>query len=133
MWNASPRKTRIAQLGGDFPFTKIRNQLQKLTRKKSSLILQIRCAHFPLNAYLHKIGKSNTDKCPNCNEQQENPPRETINHLIFECPPYEEARNALIAKIEINNFHLPEIMTNADRMKALTTFINRTKRLKNNN
>ena len=37
------------------------SELQSLTRKHSSLILQLRCGHIPLNVYLHRISKSDTD------------------------------------------------------------------------
>ena len=58
------------------------------------------------------------------------PQRETLNYYIFNYPAYHEARQALTSKIGRNNFHLPEIMSSANHMKALTTFINRTGRLK---
>ena len=130
-WNASPRIARIAQFGGTFPYTTFLKQLILLTRNQASLILQIRSAHFPLNSYLHRIGKSDTDRCQKCNpDHNELPPRETINHFTFECTAYNEAREQLTEKIGRDNFHLPNIMENTDRTKALTTFINRTGRLR---
>ena len=62
-WEASPRKARITQLGGSFPFSTFLKSLELLTRKQSSMIMQIRCGHFPLNVYLHRINKVNMDKC----------------------------------------------------------------------
>ena len=61
-WNTSPRKERMAQLGENFPFKKFITNINKLTCKQTSTILQIRCGHFPLNHFLHKIKKipSNT-------------------------------------------------------------------------
>ena len=63
-------------------------------------------------------------------DEQAAAPVETINHFIFVCPAYMEARNELIDKIGLEEFHLTNIMTDADKMKALTTFINRTGRLR---
>ena len=130
-WDTSPRKPRITQLGGSFPYSAFLKRVFALTRKQSSLILQIRCGHFPLNAYLHRINKSDTDKCQNCLDDGEaEAPRETINHFIFICPAHTEARNDLIDRIGIDEFHLINIMSDADKIKALITFINRTGRLR---
>jgi ribonuclease HI/endonuclease/exonuclease/phosphatase family metal-dependent hydrolase len=130
-WDSSPRKPRISQLGGSFPYSMFLNKVYLLTRKQSSMIMQIRCGHFPLNAYLHRINRADTDRCQEClNEQEAISPVETVNHFIFVCPAHDEARNELIAKIGIDKFHLPSIMSDIDRMKALTTFINRSGRLR---
>ena len=130
-WNTSPRKPRIAQFGDSFPYSAFLKKVYSLTRKQSSLILQIRCGHFPLNAYLHRISKSDTDKCQACeNNQEDVPPAETINHYIFDCPSHTDARNELIEDIGREEFHLSNIMFNTDRMKALINFINRTGRFR---
>lgn len=131
-WSSSPRRNRIANMGGNFPFSSFRKSYFKLTRPQSSRILQVRSNHIPLNAHLHRIGKSDTDKCPNCNNEHEaHHPSETVNHFIFECPKYDEARSSLIDKIGRRFFHLSFIMSNTDNMKALATYINRTGRFKN--
>ena len=106
-------------------------KVYSLTRKQSSLILQIRCSHFPLNAYLYRVNKMDTDKCQACaNDQEDIPPVETINHFVFDCPSYTDARNELIEDIGREEFHLSNIMFNTDRMKALINFINRTGRFR---
>ena len=128
-WEVSPRKARIAQLGDEFPFTAFLRRLNTLTRNQTSLILQLRCGHFPLNNYLHRINKTDSDRCQACVEAaDELPPRETINHFIFDCPAHEEAREELVQKIGRNHFNLPDIMAETNSLKALTTFINRTGR-----
>jgi hypothetical protein len=37
--------------------------LNSLSRQQASLILQLRCGHFPLNGYLHRIKKVESDRC----------------------------------------------------------------------
>ena len=131
-WNASPRKLRMTQFGDAFPFSAFLKRLYMLTRKQSSIILQIRCGHFPLNKYLHRINRSDTERCQACEEQHDGapPPPETVNHFLFDCPAHNIARGELIDTIGINNFHLAEIMLDVDRMKALVKFINRTRRFR---
>jgi ribonuclease HI len=131
IWNASPRRIRVAQFGEVFPFNALLKRLNMLTRKQSSTILQIRCGHFPLNKYLHKIKKKDSDKCQACDVDQEGlSPPETINHYIFDCQAHTEARNELIEEIGLEHFHLPNIMSDINRIKALTTFINRSGRFR---
>ena len=132
MWSDSPRKARFSRIDPEFPFNKFRKKLFKLTRSQASLIMQLRTGHFPLNFYLFRIGKTDSDKCTKC---LENPVinaqvTETISHYLFECPAYYLARQALTAKIGRNHLSLSKIMKNTDSMKALATFINRSGRFK---
>ena len=133
IWAASPRKIRFAHTDPDFPFNNFRRKLFNLSRQQASIIMQIRTGHIPLNFYLKRIGKLESDKCLKCAEGPANAQvTETINHYIFECQAYDEARQSLIAKIGRRSFNINKIMKNADYMKALVTFINRTGRLKGN-
>ena len=93
MWEILPRKPRIAQFGDIFPFNAFLKRLNLLTRKQASTILQIWCWHFPLNAYLHKINKVDSSRCPACDKDQEGlSPPETINHFVFNCMAHLVAR-----------------------------------------
>ena len=84
-----------------------------------------------MNAYLHKINKSDTNMCPACfNEQEGHSPVETINHFIFDCAAHNAAREELIDDIGMIHFNLLDIMADTDNMKALTTFVNRSGRFK---
>ena len=130
-WDSSPRKPRLTQLGETFPFSAFIKRSYELTRKQSSLIMQIRCGHFPLNAYLHRINKIDSSRCMACEEDQDDIPQtETINHFIFDCTAHNEAREELIATIGRGRLHFPDIMADTNKMKALTTFINRSGRFK---
>ena len=97
--------------------------------------MQIQTKHIPLNYYLKRIGKTDSDKCLKCNEN-ENPNNvqvtETIPHFLFECQAHDEARQSLVDKIGRSHFMVPKIMKNTDHMKALVTFINRTGRFNEN-
>jgi ribonuclease HI len=131
IWEASPRKIRIAQFGGTFPFSTFIKSLHLLTRQQSSIVLQLRCGHIPLNAYLHRINKSETDKCQACDvDRSGNSPPETVIHFVFDCPAHAIARAEFTDKLGRIDFHLSDIMTDTDRMKDLVTFVNRTRRFK---
>jgi hypothetical protein len=131
MWEASPRKERFARIDPEFPFNKFRKKLFKLSRNQSSLVMQLRTGHIPLNFYLRRIGKADSDKCQKCNELPGAlQATETIGHFLFDCQAYDEARRDLIAKIGRSHLSLIKIMRNTDYMKALVTYINRTGRFK---
>jgi ribonuclease HI len=130
-WNYSPRKPRIERIDKEFPYKEFLKRSYMLTRKQTSIIMQLRSEHFPLNAFLHKIGRTGSDTCMECYETQyEGPITETINHFLFECSAHTEFRNELIQKIGRSRFNLRDIMTNTDHMKALVTFTNRSGRFK---
>lgn len=131
MWNASPRKARIDAAEINFPFSNYKKELNKLNREQFSRIVQVSSRHIPLNAYLHRIGKSPTRNCQQClTIQGERPTPETTNHYIFDCPAYAEERWELEKALGRKELNLKNLMENADTMKALTKYISRTKRLK---
>jgi ribonuclease HI len=134
IWTNSPRKDRFTQTDPDFPFNSFRKRLFMLTRNQASIIMQIRVGHIPLNYYLRRIGKTESDKCLKCDGNPNNGQRtETINHFVFECSAYNEARTSLVTKIGRNRFTIPKIMENTKHMKALVTYVNRTGRFKEDN
>ena len=88
----------------------------------------------PLNGYLHKIGKVDSDTCQACyNEEEMIQRRETINHFIFDCTAYTGHRKDLKDRIGHRNLNLHDIMGSAKHMRALTAYINRTGRFKMDN
>ena len=133
IWADSPRKDRFSLIDSAFPFNRFRKKLFVMTRQQASTIMQLRTGHIALNFYLKRIGKSDTENCAKC-EEQPNPTRvrESINHFLFECQAYDEERMDLIAKIGRSRLSLSKITKNTDYMKDLVTFINRTRRFKDN-
>ena len=95
IWEGSPRKDRFTQTDPDFPFISFQKRLFKLNRKQTSIIMQLQTKNIPLNFYLKRIGKIDSDKCLKCNGDPENiQVTETINHYLFKCQAYEEARQS---------------------------------------
>ena len=130
-WNLSPRKIRIDRIDRDFPYKEFRKRSYMLTRKQTSIIMQLRSGHIPLNVYLHRIGRAGSDTCMECYEtQEEESIPETINHFVFECTAHKKYRDDLVKETGRSRFNLRSIMKNTDYMKALVKFINRTERLK---
>ncbi|KAF9547623.1 hypothetical protein CPC08DRAFT_611461, partial [Agrocybe pediades] len=59
-------------------------------------LIQLRTGHLPLNDYLHKRKLAPSPICRACNEQQ----RKTIDHLLKECPAYQDNRRKLRRAIQ---------------------------------
>jgi ribonuclease HI len=132
-WEDSDRSTRMGTIDDNFPFNSFRKRTYLLTRNQASLMIQLRCGHIPLNAYLFRIGKSESELCQACLEREEAPQarcRETIKHFIFECESFSQERDELVKAISMRHFNLHDIMNNTDYMRALASYINKTGRLK---
>ena len=128
MWTQSPRMTRFSeQIDKDFPFTKYRKLQNGLTREQASVVIQIRCGHIPLNVYLHRIGKTASQICQKCNNGEEGVP-ETVKHFVFECPAYTEKRRIMENVTGTGQTDLKAIMNDLKKLKALTAYINQTRR-----
>jgi hypothetical protein len=60
-WEDSDRSHRMAQIDDNFPFHNFRKRTYTLNRHQASLMIQLRSGHIPLNRYLFKIGKMETE------------------------------------------------------------------------
>jgi ribonuclease HI/exonuclease III len=131
LWADSDRRERVERIDENFPFTGYRKRTYKLTRLQASLMTQIRCGHIPLNAYLIKINRSETDLCQACLDSEDNlQSKETVKHFLFECPTTGQAREEAITKIGRSRFNLKDIMSSTDHMTTLAKFIEHTGRFK---
>jgi len=96
------------------------------------LIVQVHTGHISLNARLHKIHKSETNKCPNCRDRRGNErARETVKHFLFECRAYQKEHHELLNTLKTDHPDLAEITNNLSSVKALLKFIAKTGRFKN--
>ena len=130
-WRQSERGTRFEAIDDKFPFNSFRKRTYSLNRLQASLMIQLRSGHIPLNSYLFRINKTDSDLCQACLEEVDNLHcRETVKHYLFECNSYSEEREELVGKITRSHLNLRDIMSTTDRMTALAHFITRTGRFK---
>jgi hypothetical protein len=131
LWETSDRSTRMEEIDNNFPFNAFRTNIYQLTRHQAILMVQLRCGHIPLNRYLYKIGRSNSEYCLACLTDRDGlRRRETVNHFLFECESLEAEREVLVEKTTRSHLNLSDIMASTDYMKALATFVNRSGRFK---
>jgi len=131
LWLDSPRRQRTELVDDDFPFTSFRKRQDMLSRRQATLLMQVHSGHIPLNSFLHRIGKSESEACPTCQVGAGAAPAETVTHFIFHCGTYTAQRRMLARAIGQGNLDLKKIMLNTKRMIALTKYIDETGRFKN--
>ncbi|KAF8807973.1 hypothetical protein BYT27DRAFT_7012773, partial [Phlegmacium glaucopus] len=91
---------------------------------------QIRTNHFPLNAYLHKIGKLDSKWCESCRRLRFIEVAETVTHFLFECPSFNYEREELDRLLGVRSRNLRAILLKTGYIKELLRYIGRTGRLK---
>lgn len=79
-WEGSSRSSRIKKLGLTLPSNAFTKLAEDLPRLDAATLIQMRTGHFPLNAYLFKMGKVDRPNCPACGE-----PQETVQHFLEDC------------------------------------------------
>jgi len=130
-WRESPRRAQMELIDKSFPFTSFRNILHSLSRAQSSLLIQLRSGHIPLNAHLFRLNCADMDKRQACYTRWgATAPRETVTHFLFDCPAYQNERHYLDITLGRRNRDLSYIMSRKDTVQDLLRYIGRTKRLR---
>ncbi len=124
-WEKSPRKEKTSRIDAEFPFKKYYSVAESLDRNSSSLLMQIRSGHFPLRDYLYKRKLTDSPYCQKCNLQR----RETLDHLLKECPAYEPQRKTLRKSIYTRGIANPrKVLNDRDKALAVLEFVRSTGR-----
>jgi ribonuclease HI len=119
----SPRYEFLRSIDPTFPSNNFENIVDEYPRRHSSLLFQLRSGHVPLNKYLHRISKSPSPRCQQCNEREE-----TVHHFLVSCPKYARQRATLRNEIGPRASQLQHLLSNCNSTKALFTYIASTKR-----
>lgn len=128
-FKSSPQYQRFLQVDGKGIKSDFQKETIVLSRQQTSLLVQLRTAHIPLNTHLHCIHKSKTPHCPHCSLQNRHIP-ELVKHFIFECPAYAKEWFWMRGKLGRKAFSLKELLTKEKYMKVLLNYVGKTKRLK---
>jgi len=124
-WKNSPRHPHIEALDpSQMPnsFLRLTGHLKK---KHTSIYIQLRTGHIPLNKHLHRIKKSTTPECLQCGDNQ----IETVHHYLFDCPRYNRERHVLRQKLGRSTSSTSYLLSEKAAQQALFRYIDNTKRL----
>ena len=126
-WEKSPRFDRMKATDPTAPSSKYIKLTEKLPRKLTSILTQLRTGHAALAKHLHRIKKADSPLCPACLQRPE-----TVQHLILHCPAHQAARHTLRTKTGGQDIKIAKILTTAKYLCALFRFIAQTGRFHNN-
>jgi len=123
LFQASHRFPKMSRIDPSMPNTKFPREIARLDRKHSSILTQLRTAHVPLQAYLHRFKLEPSPTCPHCLIEPE-----SVTHYLKICNAFNEPRNALQREIGLlTNIDL-SILGNRKHRDALLRYIHRTGR-----
>ena len=125
-WKTSPRCRHMGGIDKSVPSKKWMSLVKPLSRRQASLIMQLRTGQIGLNKHLHRIRRSDTPYCPNCNENAV----ETIHHFLFDCARYRSERSILHRKLRRRSHNLSYLLSHPAATLPLLKYVHSTGRLK---
>jgi len=125
MWKESPRYAHAKTIDPSMPSGQFMKLVSHLPKSQTSLYIQLRTRHIPLNQHLFRIGKSDTPECPHCPGQEE-----TVHHFMFVCPQYACERHIFANVLRRKATSIGYILTEDEANRPLIRYVNSTGRLK---
>jgi hypothetical protein len=121
----SPRYARLHQIDPLILKRSFIKLTAKFSKRLTSLLISFRTRHVPLNLHLHRLGKSDTPRCPHCPLTDE-----SVHHFLFDCPHYQRERHIIVCALGRLASSLPHLLAEAEATPHLTRYVNATRRLK---
>lgn len=128
-FESSPRYQRTIRIDEAGTKSKFMKETAEMGRCQTSILVQLRLGHIPLNQHLHRIRKVDVPFCPNC-EKNGKQIVESVKHFILECPTYAKERFWLRTKLGRGANSIKLMMSNEKTMKLLIRYVGKTERLK---
>ncbi|KAI6004652.1 hypothetical protein EDD15DRAFT_2150398, partial [Pisolithus albus] len=94
-------------------------------KKQAGLYIQLRTGHIPLNLHLHRLQKSDTPNCLQCDSATP----EDVHHYLFQCPRYIRERHTLHTALGRNATKEAYLLNDPGARTHLLRYVNSTKRL----
>ncbi|QRV96882.1 Reverse transcriptase from transposon X-element protein [Ceratobasidium sp. AG-Ba] len=120
---ASNGNARIRSIDESTSSNTFHKLAQTMPRRHTSLLIQLRTGHIPLNAYLHRFGFTESSNCPACNQRAE-----TVKHYLMNCPAYEEARQRRNIASPASANSLSLLLSSKEAARHLMTYVRETGR-----
>jgi hypothetical protein len=124
-WESSPRYPKLSRINPTMPSNKYAHLTEDLWCTQASLLIQFRMGHLALNNYLHRITKSNTQRCPSCWHEEE-----TTHHYLFDCPTWKPERWNMGKKLGHNMKIILYILNSQKGITEMLKYVGRMERLK---
>jgi ribonuclease HI len=122
-WISSPRYQKFQNVDPWTTAPALNRLLSNLPRNESSLLVQLRTGHGPLNAHLARIKSTDSPLCPRCHKE-----RETAKHVLLHCPHYSEARHILRTKAKYSALFMRRLLSEPKTISHTMKFLKSTHR-----
>lgn len=123
-WSKSPRHKLSSNIDCSLPSDNFLHIASQLCRNQTSMLIQLRTGHIPLNNNLFRIKRAESFDCPHCRRGT----RETLLHLLLFCPHYELERAHIREAIDKEKNVIPFLLGNRKGIPPLLRYIGATKR-----
>jgi ribonuclease HI len=124
-WKLSSRYQRLTSIDPSIPSKRFLSATSLLMRNQTSLIIQLRSGHIPLNSHLFRIRKAASPYCPHCGGDTV----ESVFHFLIHCQQYRHERHILTQKLKRRATSLCYLLSNASAFPHLLKFVHSTSRL----
>ena len=114
----------MRQVDPALPSSRFPKLVAPLARRNTSLLIQLRTGHVPLNHHLHTIVRADTQRCPGCGAA-----KETVLHFVLQCPKYALQRRVYFGPLGRNGQRLDYLLSTKEGIERLFKFVNATRRL----
>ena len=124
-WAVSPRYNKFKTLDPSFPSSRFIQLISddRISRIDASRICQLRTGHVPLNAFLEKIKKTDSARCPACGHTKED-----ARHFLLDCPTYAHERWSLFRSCKAKQPKMSDLLNEEEMMVPMANFIQATRR-----
>jgi hypothetical protein len=119
----SPRASFAHEIDPTMPSAAFARITKDMPRRHASLLIQLRTGHVALNKYMHRIGKTSSPICNQCQSAQE-----TVHHYLFRCPAFKEQRKIMKERLKRGANSIRMLLGGHKAMKHLFRYILDTKR-----
>ncbi len=126
-WEGSPRYRRFQGVDQQFPLSKFNSITRDMRRRQTSVLIQLRTGHVPLNAYLYRFKKVDFPFCEKCFANGVEA-KETVYHFIFECPSHQKLRGEIRKELGRGATSFRNIMGDPKAVKAMLKYVGKTRR-----
>jgi ribonuclease HI len=121
-WSQSPRFEKMSRVDSTLPNRKTYKMLSSLSRRATSIIVQLRTGHVSLNLFLKKIKAEESALCKHCREP------ETVAHYLKHCKRFTMQRGKLRYKIGKASHSIPRLLGDPKIIPATLRYIQDTGR-----
>ncbi|KAJ7274721.1 hypothetical protein C8J57DRAFT_1505481 [Mycena rebaudengoi] len=123
LWVSSPCYEKFKKLDKSATIHSLHKPLLNLSRRNSSLIMQLRTRMVGLNSWLHKIRRTDSPLCPTCHRCEDVP------HFIFFCTRFSHHRFLLRNALGRKATSLGYLLTDETGIRHLLRYVHATNRL----